>query len=130
MKYRIEISEESLRIIGLAVDEYMRLRMGQFDALAEDLAYDGIPRVKTLTGKYTYDTELQKRCSNIKNLFETAYKMAFPLAWPPWTAARFMGNVYRPCTRHRAPAVAGQSERQAGKAAHNKPFFRTCSAGA
>lgn len=33
-------------------------------------------------------------------------------------------------TRHRAPAVAGQSERQAGKAAHNNPFFRTCSAGA
>ena len=78
MKYRIEVSEEQLRIIGLAVDEYMRLRMGQFDALAEDLAYDGIPSVKTLAGKYTYDTELQKRCSNIKNLFETAYKMAFP----------------------------------------------------
>ena len=29
MKYRIEISEEQLRVIGLAVDEYMRLRMGQ-----------------------------------------------------------------------------------------------------
>mgnify|MGYP003367211866 FL=1 len=78
MKYRIEVSEEQLRVIGLAVDEYMRVRMGQFDALAEDLTYDGVPRVKTLTGKYTYDTELQKRCSNIKNLFETAYKMAFP----------------------------------------------------
>ena len=77
MKYRIEISEEQLRVIGLAVDEYMRLRMGQFDDLAEDLAYDGIPRVKALTGKYAYDTDLQKRCSNIKNLFETAYKMAF-----------------------------------------------------
>lgn len=43
MKYRIEVSEEQLRVIGLAVDEYMRLRMGQFDDLAEDLAYDGIP---------------------------------------------------------------------------------------
>lgn len=42
MKYRIEISEEQLRVIGLAVDEYMRLRMGQFDDLAEDLAYDGM----------------------------------------------------------------------------------------
>lgn len=78
MKYRIEVSEEQLRVIGLAVDEYMRLRMGQFDDLAEDLAYDGIPRVKALTGKYTYDTALQKRCSNIKNLFDAAYKMAFP----------------------------------------------------
>ena len=38
MKYRIEVSEEQLRVIGLAVDEYMRLRMGQFDAFAEELA--------------------------------------------------------------------------------------------
>ena len=37
MKYRIEISEEQLCVIGLAVDEYMRVRMGQFDALAEGL---------------------------------------------------------------------------------------------
>lgn len=87
MKYRIEVSEEQLRVIGLAVDEYMRLRMGQFDDLAEDLAYDGIPRVKALTGKYTYDTALQKRCSNIKNLFDAAYKMAFPPRGLPWTAA-------------------------------------------
>ena len=50
MKYRIEISEEQLRVIGLAVDEYMRLRMGQFDALAEDLTYDGIPRVEACRG--------------------------------------------------------------------------------
>lgn len=78
MKYRIEVSEEQLRVIGLAVDEYMRLRMGQFDDSAEDLAYDGTPRVKALTGKYTYDTALQKRRSNIKNLFDAAYKMAFP----------------------------------------------------
>ena len=28
MKYRIEVSEEQLRIIGLATDEYMRVRMG------------------------------------------------------------------------------------------------------
>ena len=52
MKYRIEVSEEQLRVIGLAVDEYMRLRVGQFDDLAEDLAYDGIPRVKA-SRKYT-----------------------------------------------------------------------------
>lgn len=42
MKYRIEVSEEQLRVIGLAVDEYMRLRMGQFDAFAEELALDGV----------------------------------------------------------------------------------------
>lgn len=78
MKYRIEVSEEQLRVIGLAVDEYMRVRMGQFDALAEDLTYDGVDRVKALMGEYVYDTALKKRCDSIEKLFETAYKMAFP----------------------------------------------------
>lgn len=78
MKYRIEISEEQLRVIGLAVDEYMRLRMGQFDALAEDLAYDGVPRVEDCRGEYIYDTALIKRRDSIEKLFEAAYKMAFP----------------------------------------------------
>ena len=78
MKYRIEVSEEQLRVIGLAVDEYMRLRMGQFDALAEDLTYDGIPRVEACRGEYIYDTALKKRCDSIEKLFEAAYKMAFP----------------------------------------------------
>ena len=78
MKYRIEISEEQLRVIGLAVDEYMRLRMGQFDALAEDLAYDGVPRVEACRGEYIYDTALIKRRDSIEKLFEAAYKMAFP----------------------------------------------------
>lgn len=78
MKYRIEISEEQLRVIGLAVDEYMRVRMGQFDALAEDLTYDGIPRVEACEGEYIYDTALKKRCDSIEKLFEAAYKMAFP----------------------------------------------------
>lgn len=33
MKYCVEISEEQLRIISVAVDEYMRLRLGQFGTL-------------------------------------------------------------------------------------------------
>ena len=41
MKYCVEISEEQLRIISVAVDEYMRLRMGQFEPLTEDLVFDG-----------------------------------------------------------------------------------------
>lgn len=31
MKYCVEISEEQLRIISVAVDEYMRLRMGSLN---------------------------------------------------------------------------------------------------
>ena len=44
MKYCVEISEEQLRIISVAVDEYMRLRMGQFEPLTEDLVFDGEDR--------------------------------------------------------------------------------------
>lgn len=77
MKYRIEISEEQLRIIGLAVDEYMRIRMGQFDALAEELVYDGVDRAKAYEDKYQYGV-LNERSHNINTMFMNAYKMAFP----------------------------------------------------
>lgn len=77
MKYRIEISEEQLRIIGAAVDEYMRIRMGQFDALAEELVYDGVDRAKAYEDKYQYGI-LNERSHNINTMFMNAYKMAFP----------------------------------------------------
>lgn len=77
MKYRIEISEEQLRVIGLAVDEYMRVRMGQFDALAEELVYDGVDRAKAYEDKYQYGV-LNERSHNINTMFTNAYKMAFP----------------------------------------------------
>ena len=54
MKYRIEISEESLRIIGLAVEEYMRIRMGQFETLSEDLVYEGKDRGKLYEDQYKF----------------------------------------------------------------------------
>lgn len=105
MKYRIEVSEEQLRVIGLAVDEYMRLRMGQFDAFAEELALDGVAdRIEAYKDDYQRGI-LNERGYSIERMFEAAYKMAYP---PHGCRGRqFMGNVYRHCTRHRAPAVVG-----------------------
>lgn len=77
MKYRIEISEEQLRVIGLAVDEYMRLRMGQFDALAEDLVYDEVDRAEVYKDSRQYCI-LNERHRNLESMFETAYKLAYP----------------------------------------------------
>lgn len=77
MKYRIEISEEQLRVIGLAVDEYMRVRMGQFDALAEDLTYDGIPRVEAC-GVSTFMIPLSKSgATALKNCLRPPTKWRF-----------------------------------------------------
>ena len=101
MKYCVEISEEQLRIISVAVDEYMRLRMGQFEPLTEDLVFDGEDK-KQLYEK-PYDIRVyneRKHC--IETMFEAAYK---PTVWTPGAATRFMGNVHRPCTRYRASAV-------------------------
>ena len=78
MKYRIEVSEEQLRVIGLAVDEYMRLRMGQFDALAEELALDGVAdRIEAYKDDYQRGI-LNERSYSIERMFEAAYKMAYP----------------------------------------------------
>lgn len=78
MKYRIEISEEQLRVIGLVVDEYMRLRMGQFDAFAEELALDGVEdRIEAYKDDYQRGI-LNERGYSIERMFEAAYKMAYP----------------------------------------------------
>ena len=77
MKYCVEISEEQLRINSVAVDEYMRLRMGQFEPLTEDLVFDGEDK-KQLYEK-PYDIRVyneRKHC--IETMFEAAYKLAYP----------------------------------------------------
>lgn len=67
MKYCVEISEEQLRIISVAVDEYMRLRMGQFEPLTEDLVFDGEDksnsmRNHTTSASITNGSIASKRC--------------------------------------------------------------------
>lgn len=77
MKYRIEISEESLRIIGLAVEEYMRIRMGQFETLSEDLVYEGKDRGKLYEDQYKFGV-YNERSRSVEKMFNLGYQMAFP----------------------------------------------------
>ena len=77
MMYRIEISEESLRIIGLAVEEYMRIRMGQFEALSEDLVYEGKDRNKLYEDQYKFGV-YNERSRSVEKIFNLGYQMAFP----------------------------------------------------
>lgn len=65
-------------VIGLAVDEYMRLRMGQFDAFAEELTLDGVAdRIEAYKDDYQRGI-LNERGYSIERMFEAAYKMAYP----------------------------------------------------
>ena len=41
MKYRITVSENQFRVIMIALESYFRVRMGQFDDLSDDLAFNG-----------------------------------------------------------------------------------------
>lgn len=77
MMYRIEISEESLRIIGLAVEEYMRIRMGQFEALSEDLVYEGKDRNKLYEDQYKFGV-YNEHSRSVEKAFNLGYQMAFP----------------------------------------------------
>ena len=72
MMYRIEISEESLRIIGLAVEEYMRIRMGQFEALSEDLVYEGKDRNKLYEDQYKFGV-YNERSRSVEKIFNLGY---------------------------------------------------------
>ena len=73
----IPYRSRGISIISVAVDEYMRLRMGQFEPLTEDLVFDGEDK-KQLYEK-PYDIRVyneRKHC--IETMFEAAYKLAYP----------------------------------------------------
>jgi hypothetical protein len=80
MKYRIEVSEEQLRVIGLAVDEYMRLRMGQFEYLANELSFDGYCCQIGYNAKPSpcgFPHFVKETCERVANLFQKAYEEAY-----------------------------------------------------
>lgn len=86
MKYCVEISEEQLRIISVAVDEYMRLRMGQFEPLTEDLVFDGEDksnsmRNHTTSASITNGSIASKRC------------LRLPINWPTHRLDTGSGNT-------------------------------------
>ena len=86
MKYCVEISEEQLRIISVAVDEYMRLRMGQFEPLTEDLVFDGEDKKQLYEKPYdsasiTNESIASKRC------------LRLPINWPTHRLDTGSGNT-------------------------------------
>lgn len=85
MKYCVEISEEQLRIISVAVDEYMRLRMGQFEPLTEDSLMERTKsnsmRNHTTSASITNGSIASKRC------------LRLPINWPTHRLDTGSGNT-------------------------------------
>ena len=75
MRYVLEISEEQAVITKIALEEYFRLRMGQFDDLSVDLAFSGYDRDNYTSEEF--DTRNERRWSA-----EAVFRVALDVAQP------------------------------------------------
>ena len=76
LKYRLEASKEQMEIIKISLEEFFRVRMGQFGSLSEDLAfmgynYDG-------HDKSEFNTRIERR-SSANEVFCAAMDVAQPM---------------------------------------------------
>ena len=55
----------------------MRIRMGQFEALSEDLVYEGKDRNKLYEDQYKFGV-YNERSRSVEKIFNQGYQMAFP----------------------------------------------------
>lgn len=78
MRYRIEVNEVQLELIEKALDEYLRLRLGQFSGLAHSLAFDGLDYTrKDKSGDVIgFDARMERR-NNLEVIFKAAAQIAY-----------------------------------------------------
>lgn len=76
MKYTLEISEKQAEIIGIALEEYFRVRMNQWSDLANDLAF--IDYVHGSHDGLDFNARIERRNST-QRVLETAMDVAQPL---------------------------------------------------
>ena len=81
MKWRIELTENQLKIVRAALEDYFRQRMGQFFELPDDLAFDGYDREKP--DNMNFDERIARRDAG-RSLLDSAYKLMHP-EWLPKT---------------------------------------------
>lgn len=77
--YRLEVNEKQLSLIGLALEEYARVRIGQFHDLANDIAFMNFD-----SSNYTKE-EFNTRIANRDEFQETTerlYRKMFPRLHP------------------------------------------------
>lgn len=70
-KFRMELTEKQLNVIGLALEEYFRLASNQWSDLANRLS---MSRIEVNAGQTRFETCVQTR-NSIQAVFETAGKI-------------------------------------------------------
>ena len=76
MKYRLEASKEQMEIIKISLEEFFRVRMGQFGSLSEDLAFMGYSYDDH--DKSEFNTRIERR-SSADEVFRAALDVAQPM---------------------------------------------------
>lgn len=80
VRYRLELTETQLMVLQNATEEYFRIRMNQWQDLADSLAFHGT----TLeTRKSQFDFLIEKR-----NHIHEIFKCVGRIVWPDYTSKR------------------------------------------
>ena len=74
--YILELTEEQARLVEVALEEYFRLRLGQFSDFADDLAFQGFDY------KNHTDDEFRERIHR-KDRIINMMEVMKPIIWPP-----------------------------------------------
>ena len=78
MKYNLTLTDNQAEVIKIALEEYFRIRMGQFLSLADDLAFEGYHYdKKDPQNSEKFDQVIQCR-NDAQEKFEEALKAAQP----------------------------------------------------
>ena len=79
MKYTLELTEKQAEIIKIALEEYFRIRMGQFDDLSRELAFTGFNYDKSNKENSEKFNVCVERMSSSQIVFEVALNVAQPM---------------------------------------------------
>ena len=79
MRYTLELSEEQAEIIKISLEEYFRLRMGQFSDFSRELAFTGFNYDKSDKGNSEKFNSCVERMSSSRVVFDAALNVAQPM---------------------------------------------------
>ena len=115
-EYKLTVTPEQLRLIWESLEEYERLRMGQFFDFVNDVALNGYKYDKSNPdNSKLFDAYIERR-NDSEDLFNQAYRIAAPKITPKtesmliaedmWTAIRHHLYMERPAEERRTYSTA------------------------
>ncbi len=76
MGYRVELTDRQTKVLVAALEEYYRVRMGQFHDLANDIATIGVDLSSKNPAQKKEFNDFITRRTHAKLVFDAAYKIA------------------------------------------------------